>query len=659
MKQITIVAELPNGICKLIRFDATKHFNHDDLREKIKTVFDLKINLDRISYEGLTAEAQLNKNFVLSHNSNKKALKVQVAYSLFVSLPYKEPTWIYLPEKILQKKKQCSGSDMRKYLKDYFQLNCLLSDIELPQFKQTSLKDCVFKNYNTPETALIIMVPSFKNIFQFDFQDELECISNRLHVSSKIFLRDCYGRICDEIFNAEKENLELRKKICEVRAFFYLTGTLGIGKTAFTIYLINKLKSMKREIFFGSKELAHFVYWNAKGGYEIVPETDFEKYSVNDKIFFIFDSIEYKASVLGTCLISSSPRSGIAKQFRKIATKLYMPIWSWEEIQKLYDLRYSTFFTRDIISCRYLLLGGVPRLIFNFEENNSSIQVLNDAVSNVGSKKLKNFHESVVSDEVLHKVIQVHCPEYTDSLFGNFELKYASDFVTTLVLQKFKKDYFDRVNHFLNDTIDVGMTGGLRGNLHEQLGHIQLWKGDTFQCRNLKTSNVFSFNFPSSTLLPISDNLSDLQAMQWEENIYYKPISKCFECLDSFLVKEGELWGFQFISSKNHIITSALYWCWQNCDLKHYVVVVDDYRVFEKYSIRDVKPSKIHPFSQYNEAPSEFNLKHYIMLINRDKFELSVRDLRIAQETQFTSFVKQPWSKITKSEFQRLQDSLV
>jgi Cdc6-like AAA superfamily ATPase len=133
------------------------------------------------------------------------------------------------------------------------------------------------------------------------------------------------------------ENEEQNDRPCDI----FLTGTPGIGKTALLLFFIHHLRSIvKRPVIFGSKVRPdEYHFWDKNDQYSTLEKIGSE--FLNDKsIFFIMDSCNI-GSTFGPRLICSSPRDSIDHQFKKTATKFYMPVWTWNEIMQCYHQIYS------------------------------------------------------------------------------------------------------------------------------------------------------------------------------------------------------------------------------------------------------------------------------------------------------------------------------
>jgi hypothetical protein len=200
--------------------------------------------------------------------------------------------------------------------------------------------------------------------------------------------RSCYEKLRD-ILVSEKAEWDKKKKVslplgmkCEV----YLTGTPGIGKTAFLIWLIKYLVRYGYRIVFGCREFkgqwAEMRYTklnNEQKHLEVNILSDIGLELEKDpNAWMICDSVE-ASPFNGMTIICSSPREEVSKQFKKRAFELTMPVWTYDKILECRNLIYSRKIDVAYLRARYFFLGGVPRLIFT-NISKTAVEIIKDAV---------------------------------------------------------------------------------------------------------------------------------------------------------------------------------------------------------------------------------------------------------------------------------------
>ncbi|KAI3657866.1 hypothetical protein MP638_003184 [Amoeboaphelidium occidentale] len=164
-----------------------------------------------------------------------------------------------------------------------------------------------------------------------------EHLANKLKVNSSLMKRSCYeelrGILVSEKAEWDKKNdLNLsRGSTCEV----YLTGSPGIGITAFLTWLIKTLLRCGYRVVFGCREFkgqwAEMRYTTSTNGKKHI-EVDvlsriYPDLKKDTKAWIICDSVEVP-SFTGMAIFCSSPRENVSKQFRKRALELTMPVWT-------------------------------------------------------------------------------------------------------------------------------------------------------------------------------------------------------------------------------------------------------------------------------------------------------------------------------------------
>ena len=569
-------------------------------------------------------------------------------YFIYAELPNDSPKKITVSD--------TTGCSLRKAIKHgYKELKgTSLNSIKFEGFKMRSLDSTFFVKHSSKATSLKIVINNrISDLIMdsvFEAEGQLLQLSKDLRVSPKIYVRDCYMKIWETYLAYERKQLQLQLNHPHLIPHAYLSGTPGIGKTAFLPFLIDILLKAKRQVIFGSRDLIGFLYWKSKSEFETIKEDDIQAHLRNKDIFFLMDSRNFW-NTLGPCIIYSSPRSDIAKQFRKTACKLYMPVWEWKEIQKLQDAVYSDLISKTHLAARFLLLGGVPRYLFE-DLDIPAAKLLIFAVNESDPSHLKRLFESKGEngEEISHRLVHQDSSEYTAPPFREVTLRYASCFAVTLIAQKYKMNRRDSVVQWLDETSESGIAGGLRGNLFENIGHLQLKRGGLLQTRDLKTGNLTQVSFGSLVLNCV--DRSSIDTMSWTPGFYYKPLSKTFECVDSWAMIDGELWGFQFSVSTEHKISSALYWYYKKWNLKRYVTVVYDLDKFKNFKAKNITPSNKKEYP--NVVPDGFDVRQYVLLLDCKIDNIS--ELWDIQKAEFNSFVGSNMCEQTSIEYQAILD---
>ena len=552
-----------------------------------------------------------------------------------------------------------TGIALRRVIKSQFKAlqRTDLRKIKFKGFKNGCLDISFYEQHNSADTALKVVTSKqianpLHNSNLFEASGELLDLTMQLRISTSIYIRDCYKELYDVYMKYEEKTLEEQISYPSSIPHVYLTGSPGIGKTSFLLYLLHLMLKEKRKIIFGSKFIKGFLYWDSPTSVVYLEENDIVKYYKDRNITFLMDSREIKTA-FGPCIICSSPRSDIAKQYRKTAYTLYMPVWEWDEIQHLHNAVYSNKISKMYLKARYFIAGGIPRYLFENLQSPAA-KLIYDAIKNTETSHLKRLYESkgVNGEEISHKLIHQLSSNECDYPFTSPGFRYASDYVTSLIANFIIKSRINSVYDFLIEASIYGEFGTLRGSLFEGIGHSQIYSSGTFKLRDLEASTELIFVIPKLDLDIIA---TPYKATTWKVGYYHKPISKNFECLDAWAMIDGELWGFQFTVSYSHKISSAIYWYYKNWGLKHYVTVVYDLDIFNSYSKTKVTASKKGNYP--NIEPDGFDVKQYVM--HMDCQQINDTKLWELQETEFALFVgpKESLCQQTIKELELMEDS--
>ena len=555
--------------------------------------------------------------------------------SFYVKLGTGSSTLVTLPENY-------SGIELRRYLKE----NTFKSK---PGFKEIQLKDIkfnlstqrkalsadFFSKYQIPEHPLVISVHNLltnpipeqhRNLFRAS-DDAMKDLAADLQVSNVLYVRHCYRGIYEEIM----EYVRIRARVqasSTLPCHIFLTGTPGIGKTSFLLYFIQELVKSKRPVVFGLKTNSKYFHcWDSNGVHKVVSEGDIETLRKDPANFFVLDSMEV-STTRGPCLVCSSPRDNVAHQFRKNAAIFYMPPWSWDEICQCYDLVYSK--TIDLkmpqLAARFFVLGGVPRLLFDSVRTKACV-LIDDALNNTNWNELKQAAQSEgakTGDSVSHRLVHRFNHNTNEGEYSGCDIRFASKYVTFKLLQHYANGRREMIVQFLDETAKLGFTGTLRGNVFEASGHLWFRKGIINQAakRLLPDGNseLVDLTISAKKVDIVATNFEEIMnrsEFRTDETKYFEPLSKTFECIDSWVVINGETWGIQFTVGATHRISSAVYWYYKNLNLRHYLTVVYDEQKYNNFKHTKISPSKNLPFRE-ESVPQDFDIKQYVV---RAKFE--------------------------------------
>jgi hypothetical protein len=213
----------------------------------------------------------------------------------------------------------------------------------------------------------------------------------------RIFVRECYKEMYDLIMEMNKaEDIQKRRRR------FLVTGTPGIGKSLFALYFIKRyLDENNYSAPFGfqrDRGVADIITSNGDL-YKNVPSAT---YGNEENLPFFCDGVEkFEPNGPGfpkLMIVTSSPDDARFKEFVKdnSVVKLTMPVWSKDELSRMYDLLELERMHERVIDIEYGgivkkqslcdVYGGVPRSI-----QSKDGKKMIDALKKKGSIVANNF----------------------------------------------------------------------------------------------------------------------------------------------------------------------------------------------------------------------------------------------------------------------------
>jgi hypothetical protein len=183
------------------------------------------------------------------------------------------------------------------------------------------------------------------------FSDNSKHIANIKSVYIRESYRTLYDRLIDIIL--PRDQWSMNQKI-------HLTGTPGIGKTTFIIYMMWKLIRHRLQPAFIYSSLKSHGFFYCKGR-----EVRFcSSAPEDDRVIRLVDgndefALTYSAEPV---ILLTSPRSTNFNEFKKLEhEKFYLNIWSFEEIIKCAEKNQIDV---ERVKLFYHHFGGVPRSVF-------------------------------------------------------------------------------------------------------------------------------------------------------------------------------------------------------------------------------------------------------------------------------------------------------
>ena len=360
---------------------------------------------------------------------------------------------------------------------------------------------------------------------------------------NRLYIRESYRTIASRIL----EGNGIQKVI--------ITGTPGIGKSLFLIYLLWQLvKERKRVLFFYHP---YSIYYDENGGVfkfasDRLSLENFESFW-NETLWCLFDAKFKEQSDLAgvpvglsTFILSTSPHRDMVNDFKKppVPDYFFMPIWTETELKAIAPLFSNS---NEQWQHRFEILGGIPRHVLEVTrytpreilEGACSECSLDDCIKKIGM-------DAVITDKskVIHSLIHVESVHP----FTTSSVRYASPTALNIIVQYRGVEAKHRMRALLASCDGNPLTAALCGYIFETYVIELLERGGTFPCRQLGSAYIqsieTSLNIPASEKIVI-DRVSSNQTA----NQLYVPKTKNYAAIDAWMPGVG---AFQITVGKNH-----------------------------------------------------------------------------------------------------------
>jgi hypothetical protein len=394
---------------------------------------------------------------------------------------------------------------------------------------------------------------------------------------------------------------------------FLVTGNPGIGKTCFLLYLILRLhysSEDKPKIFYSnSAENLHFFIDVAAKTVRQLKDAD--PLSVNDdwsNCYYFFDCSRV-VTIINMCLamkchvtvLVSSPNVENYKHSQKklrsstfTYTKLFMPIWSFEEVKELQFL--SPLCSNEDLECRFRKYGGCIRSILFPSDTDLDNTLRRQFIDLIESARV--FPGDMGCKKGSSHQVFAMTPYLGD--YTTYTLKFISEYVSEQMYKMVLTSTKMKLIEFLADLKGMSLAAGLRGSLFELHCHDQFVSVTTvYKLRNLQSKEESDFNVSASEL-EVYDELCKSD----DPKTYYVPRSRTQPAYDSHLYN----CAFQMtVSYKHPVMYHPLLQLKKHLDVAKlqliFVVPEDIYPDFKlqtyKYASGDNKSRNVTDIEQF------------------------------------------------------------
>jgi hypothetical protein len=379
-------------------------------------------------------------------------------------------------------------------------------------------------------------------------QDQQELLPYPQDEIKKLYIRKCY----QDVFDLLIQHLNLKMKS------FAISGTPGIGKSLFFVYILYRLMNDFRTKTLSLKP--NRIVYHRANEYTCF---DLEKQSVtrttmldagglvrDHATLYIVDGQTTPMSSSCIVLFISSPRSAQYKEFvkQKMAKEWYFPVWTLAELQTCQRYCYPDL-SIEILKKRYQVCGGVARFVFHKDYSIPVPKKMKSALNDVNAVRgVKYVGETTDIFQESHSLLQILVG---DDEFGNAyqftDLDVASKYVGEQLWIRHSAQMLTNLQEMFG-----GSPNEISRHLFEIYGH-QVFSvgGQTLQCRCLETGTVTKITLDALHSQRITFGKDTIPTAKDLPGKYYEPTDDdSFPAIDS-LSLQGM---FQFTVAAEHPI---------------------------------------------------------------------------------------------------------
>ena len=397
--------------------------------------------------------------------------------------------------------------------------------------------------------------PFYLNLSKANFEDDWYTFSHSIpetKETTKLFVRECYKSISEAIIKDKYDKC-------------VISGTPGIGKSLFLIYLTIKLIEQKERVLliFHPKCIlfAEDGAITEFGRMSDLPHHTCAEFWKNE-MWILFDSkCKCESDLINVMgfpahlVVSTSPRTSLLHDYVKppVPTTFYIPIWLLDEMEKLASVGCGK---KTKWEERFKYLGGIPRDVIE-DVTFTPSHILKHASSKCNLQKCIDAvgTDSVISD----RVDVVHALVHTNSIkpYRVCWVQFASETAMNYILAT-KADMDRRaLRECLNTVHGNPLAGSLLGYVWESYVIDKLMMGGNLEMRKLPGKRDKNAKYKSETLV-IPESAEKIFCHKVEENQaankLHVPMHRNHAAFDAWMPGVG---GFQITLNANHGIVPA------------------------------------------------------------------------------------------------------
>ncbi|OAJ39250.1 hypothetical protein BDEG_23112 [Batrachochytrium dendrobatidis JEL423] len=375
-----------------------------------------------------------------------------------------------------------------------------------------------------------------------------ECIQSTDHVFfpytqdkiQKLYVRECYHDVFGLLLDQIDRGMES----------FAISGTSGIGKSLFFVYILHRLMDD-----FTTKTLSlkpNRIVYQVGSSYkcfdlqqQLVTElgVDAEELVWKQDTFYVIDG-RTSEPLISSCIVlfMSSPRSEWYKEFvkQKMAKEWDFPVWTLNELQACRRHCYPDV-PIETTNERYRMYGGVARSVFDIVSN-----PMEEALADVDAVKgVRNIGFTIKLSANTHTLL--HTIVSDDGQYEFLHVDIASRYIGEQLWKRHSAQMITNIQQMFD-----GIPTKISRHLFEIYGHMVFCTGgQTLKCRCLEDGTVKKITLDALNGQRITFGINTIPTAAALDGNYYEPTDDdSFAAIDS-LSRQGM---FQFTAVAEHPI---------------------------------------------------------------------------------------------------------
>lgn len=384
---------------------------------------------------------------------------------------------------------------------------------------------------------------------------------SNMMIRETIYVRDCYLEYYDKIQRLLATTGENRVVQISV------TGTPGIGKSAFYLYFLTRYAEEHPDspivtaAFSRERKLILSRLWRAGGSvFEDRALASEQRGAVHTtNCLHLYDGPPASVPMLPTKVVCFTyPNDSWFTEALKWEghAKLFMPNWDFDELCMANDA-LSLNLSRTDLSKRIMLFGGAARYVLtqNARTLEAGMEAFEDAfdkVETIGDVRNCFAKKPVNPEQVVHRLM--HYRITTDDC-SVAVLVPGSVYIAERLMSSIEKSLDNKREQIMQLLDGVGKASPFWGWLYENHAHDALLRGGTFLLRSLDDNSVSDFMMPPTVgtykRFKLTTDVADIF-----KNAYRIMDASSLAAIDSYALIGDILYLFQITKNMDHSLST-------------------------------------------------------------------------------------------------------